>query len=583
MRRAALLGVLLGLLASRGEERLLERGLAWRRLAREAPRSALYLKAAATLPFPLAMALAVSAIGRFLAIHGVRRGPRPRRRLPSYPFDPGILQLVIGERHSQDGSRLEEPGWLVLPERGLLAGILVTGATGSGKTTSGHHPFTAQLIRIHAGDQARKLGGLVLDAKGNYAEFVRRQCVAAGREADYYEISLESGVRYNVLSRRDLDAAALAGHLSLLLENTGGRGIEPFWEREAQDLAAQCIRVIRLAKQAEPTLADLYRVATSPEAFEAWFREAERRATTPEARGELESVRFWLDAKFKGLDPRLRASIAAGLNGLCAVFDVPRIREVFCPEEKDEDFRGFDRLIAEGSIVAVRLPEGRLKTVAQIVGVLTKLNFFDAVLNRLAACEETGAGPGRAVFFVADEYDVFLSQPSDGVFFSKCREARCVSILATQSYESIEARLRNPHLAGHLLANLRTKVWLCAEDNLTARQAADLCGEVERQKTSRSRNATSRTAYSLLDGKLLATDGDQVGESSTVSPHREHLFPPRVFTTLGLHQAIVKAFDGEQALPPWCVYLKAIHEDPRISWFEGRREASGILGLKVGR
>jgi hypothetical protein len=583
MRRAALVGGLLGLLLGQGETRLLESGRAWRRLAREAPRAARFLRGAATLPFPLVGALALSAIGRFLAIHGVRPGRRLRRPLPPYPFDPERLELVVGERHAQDGTPVEAPGWLVLPEKGLLAGILVTGATGSGKTSSGHHPFTAQLVRIGANDRDRKLGGLVLDAKGNYAEFVRRQCVAAGREQDYYEISLESGIRYNVLSRKDLDATALAGHLMLLLENTSGRGIEPFWEREAQDLAAQCIRVIRLAKQAEPTLADLYRVATSPEAFLAWFEEAERRVATPAGKGELESVRFWLDAKYKGLDPRLRASIAAGLNGLCAVFDVPRIREVFCPEEKDEDFRGFDRLIAEGSIVAVRLPEGRLKTVAQTVGVLTKLNFFDAVLNRLSTAGEGGAGAGRAVFFVADEYDVFLSQPSDGVFFSKCREARCVSILATQSYESIEARLRNPHLAGQLLSNLRTKVWLCAEDNLTARQAADLCGEVERDKVSRSRNATARTAYSLLDGKLLATDGDQVGESSTVSQHREHLFPPRAFTSLGLHQAIVKAFDGERALPPWCVYLKPIHGDPRASWFEGRLGGSAILGAKVGR
>jgi hypothetical protein len=567
--RLLLVGALLGLVASLRTEQILRGSPEWVSLCAAAPGAARFLLIVTVIPFPWTALLALGGSERFLRFHGIRLGGVPASSLKPYPFDPERLQLVVGEMHAQDGSRSPSPRWLVLPEKGLLGGMLVTGATGAGKTTSGHYPFTAQLVRLHARDRERKLAGLVLDAKGNYAEFVKRQCHAAGRAEDYYEISLDSGVRYNVLSRKDLDATALAGHLGLVLENTGGRGVEPFWEREAQDLAAQCIRVIRLAKRREPTLADLYRVATSPEAFDAWFQEASQGVQNERERAELESLEFWLEAKYKRLDPRLRASIAAGLNGACSLFDVPHIRDVFCPQDDEEDFKGFERLIREGHIVSLRLPEGRLKTIAQIVGVMTKLNFFDAVLNRLG--EAAGGGPSRGVFFVADEYDVFMSQPSDGVFFSKCREARCISILATQGYESIEAKLKNPHLAGQLLANLRTKVWLCAEDNHTARQAADLCGEVEREKVSRSRNASSRAAYSLLDGKLLGTDGDQVGESSTTSLHREHVFPPRVFTTLALNQAIVKAFDGERALPPWCVYLKPIHADPNLSWFDQSR------------
>jgi hypothetical protein len=83
-----------------------------------------------------------------------------------------------------------------------------------------------------------------------------------------------------------------------------------------------------------------------------------------------------------------------------------------------------------------------------------------------------------------------------------------------------------------------------------------------------------------MDGKILAADSDQVGQSSTVTRQREHLFPPRCFTTLGLHQAIVKAFDGEEVLPPWLVYLKPVHENPNVSWFDqkGRRRRGRPLG-----
>jgi hypothetical protein len=84
----------------------------------------------------------------------------------------------------QDGSRSEQPGWLVLPEKGMYTGLLITGATGSAKTSAAQYPFTAQLIHLHADDPARKMGGLIIDAKGNYADFVRDQCVARGRRLD---------------------------------------------------------------------------------------------------------------------------------------------------------------------------------------------------------------------------------------------------------------------------------------------------------------------------------------------------------------------------------------------------------------
>ncbi|NKB16065.1 MAG: hypothetical protein HC774_02840 [Sphingomonadales bacterium] len=52
-------------------------------------------------------------------------------------------------------------------------------------------------------------------------------------------------------------------------------------------------------------------------------------------------------------------------------------------------------------------------------------------------------------------------------------------MIATQTYESFVAKLKNEHVAAQLIANLRTKIWLCAEDNYTARQAADLDHHVQ--------------------------------------------------------------------------------------------------------
>jgi hypothetical protein len=570
-------GAILGLLAAHRAPAWLAACEAWPDVVAKEPATAHYVSVLLVLPLPFVGAILMGALLNFAEVHGLAGPQRGRRRpLPPYPFDSNTTQLVIGETHYQDGSRSEQPSWLVLPEKGMYTGVLITGATGSAKTSAAQYPFTAQLIHLHADDPTRKMGGLIIDAKGNYADFVRDQCALAGRLGDYYEVSLTSGVRWNIVGRPDLNAAALGGHIADMIENVQGTSLaDPFWHQEAKDLASQVIRVLRLAEGREPTMATLYRAATSYEAFEDYVKLAEKRVTTSEQHDELASIKFWLEAKAAKLDAKLRASIAAGLNGVCSLFDDPKIREVFAPEPLFENFKGFDRLIEEGQIVALRVPKSQLKTVSTIVGTMTKLNFYDAVLNRLARAEHGAGDVGRGVFFVADEYDGYTTQPGDGDFFSKCREAKCCAVIATQTYESFVAKLKNEHVAAQLLANLRTKIWLCAEDNYTARQAADLCGEIERRKVSRSRNETARlSAFSFLDGAVIAADPGAVGEGVTISLRREHLFTPRAFTSLMVNQAIAKAFDGVRVLEPWVVYLKPMHENPELSWFD----TTGRLG-----
>jgi hypothetical protein len=177
-----------------------------------------------------------AAVARFVTEHvrGSTSGRRMTSRLPPYPFDPTREAAVIGEMHAQEGAQVEHPRWLVLPLEGLYGNVIGIGATGSAKTSSLAYPLTAQLLRIHAGDPQRKLGGLVMDPKGNYAHYVREQCALAGRADDFYEISLGGDVACNVLARPDLSAPALAGHFFDAVKNVQGESVhDPFWRQEA--------------------------------------------------------------------------------------------------------------------------------------------------------------------------------------------------------------------------------------------------------------------------------------------------------------------------------------------------------------
>jgi hypothetical protein len=576
----SLAGLLGGLALSGLQVRLAERSVAFQTLSREAPQAASFLRLFLILPFPPALAVVGLAVATYAEVKGwISRSPSKRSPLPRYPYDAAVTRLVLGELQNPDGTRSAKPRFLCLPEKGMYGGIFVCGATGSSKTKGAHNPFLAQLIRMHASDPSRKLAGLVIDAKGTDSDFVLEQCRLAGRKDDYYEISLRSGVRYNPLARADLSAPALGGHVGDVIANYEGQTVnDPFWREAAKDLATKVIQLIRLAEGREPTMVDLYKVSTSTDLFKAWLDAAEARVKGGKGdKRELASVRFWYEAKLASMDPRLRGSIAAGLNGLCALFDVPAIEKVFCPPAGEETFRGFQDALAHGLVVALRVPRSDLKNVAEVVATLTKLNFQDAVLGRLARDTEAPA-EDRPVFFVADEYDAIITQPADGIYLSKCREARACNVILTQSHESIVAKLRNEHVAEQLLGQLRTKIWLCAEDHYTARKAADLCGEVERPKESHARSESLRQgAYSYLDGKIVSGGPADVGESRTISLRREHRFNTWSFLSLRVNQAIAKVFDGIRVLEPTYLYLKPIFGDPNISWFDTPAEEGGGL------
>lgn len=514
--------------------------------------------------------LVLLGLVNFVEVHaGVEPGRRRRSgSLPPFPRDPKKTQLVLGEIHHQDGSRSDEPEWLILPEAGMYTGLLVVGATGRGKTSSALYPFLSQMIALHAADPKARFAGVFMDTKGNASDDVRKMCRAAGREEDFYEVRIPN-VRMNILNRPDLSSAALASHISDVIANVEGTSKDnAFWEMAARELATQALRVIRLAQDRPPTMDQLYRTS-SLKGYERRLQEAMARAAKLGAQGagELESLQLWFEDKFKGMDEKTRANIDAHLSGISFLFDEPQMRRYFCATPAEETFPGFDALIEQGKIVVLSFPKAELKKVGVTVATMAKLNYQDAVLSRLARATAANAPVGRGAFFVADEYDEFVT-PADGAFLSKCREARAVNILAIQGYPSLGAKMRDREVVEQLLGQLTTKVWFGVEDNETAEAAAKLCGKVDREKVSRTTGESSqRSAFSFLDRQSITEGTASASATTTRDVREEYLFPPRVFTSLERWQAVMKVFDGVRALPPWVVYTKPMHLDPNESWF----------------
>ena len=123
----------------------------------------------------------------FSGLYVLGAGKRRKQKihpLPPYPdpSDREDLYLVLGEIHHPTkivpGSN---PQWLTIPEKGLFTGIGIFGAVGTGKTSCCMRPFAEQLIAYQAHEPAKRIGGLVLEVKGDFCHQIREIARQHGR------------------------------------------------------------------------------------------------------------------------------------------------------------------------------------------------------------------------------------------------------------------------------------------------------------------------------------------------------------------------------------------------------------------
>lgn len=325
-------------------------------------------------------------------------------KLPPYPEPAGRKDLfvVLGElHHAKRPEPAPDPRWLVLPARGLFTGISVFGAIGSGKTSGCMYPFAEQILAYRANDPEHRIGGLVLEVKGDFCHKVRTLLTQNGRAADYLEISLNTSYRYNPL-HNDLDAYALAYGIASLLNNLFGRGKEPFWQQAYTNLVKFVILLHKVV-DGYVTLFDVYDGVINPDRLEELIRRGEERFRSdsllidPEAfmahpeltdepfdvdpglkrmrapltearrslleslnvsfevesrpgqgagagpdldtlREQFEAVKRWFFHDWLRIEAKLRTSIVEGISVFLSLFDDnPAMKRVFCPPKETYD------------------------------------------------------------------------------------------------------------------------------------------------------------------------------------------------------------------------------------------------------
>jgi len=595
-----------------------------------------------TTPF-----LAASLIASLLAIVGYRCPPSRRRRaLPLYPpaDTRPELMLVLGETHfARKPGRAPAPTWLTIPQRGLYTGIMILGAVGSGKTSACMYPYVQQLLRWRARDPTQKVGALILEVKGDFCSQVREILRDAGREADYLEVGLDTGVCYNPL-HNDLDPYALAYAVSSLLNNLFGKSKEPFWQQAYTDLLKFVISLRRIT-DGYTTLAEVYQyiveeakidknirslseqfknppevLSIGRERYQGGVRQAPwtlwapldeshvahpydaelesyladhtipfevktgNEAICANRRHRLDAIQRWYNNSWRKLDPRVKASIIEGIVVFLSLFDEnPAVHRAFCPPRsayavppkagEPRPLPPLEDLLETGHVLGLNFPVATNPALARGLGVMLKLDFQRAVLQRIP---QMAAAPGahwRDLLFVADEYHAFATvgetdPTGDERAFALSRQARLIPIVATQSISSLRSALGSDEAWRTLMQCFRTKLFLATSDEFTARTAAELCGRADRLKGRYSLTEAGQDAHvSLLTGSATAAR-QSLSASKTYMLESDYVFQPRIFMELPHAQAIALPYDGRDPLPAQYCYLKPHYLDVQTCYFD---------------
>ena len=585
--------------------------------------------------------------------------------------------IVIGEvHHPVDAREIFNPSWLTIPERGLYTGVAIFGAVGSGKTSACMHPFARQLLGWQAENPQKRAAALMLEVKGDFCHDIRRILIEAGRGKDYIELGMKSRWQWNPLSAWWLDSYSLAYTVSSLLNQLFGKGKEPFWQQAYTNLVRWIIELHRALPERWVTLQQVYRCAIDPELFAAKIEQAEawsdelnkgtvfvlselvgankmalaewvwKGAANPkeqravysrallkkldelkltyrvvwdpgpgdEVRERVEAVKRWFVNDWQTLDNKIKSSIVEGVSVFLAMFDMPDVAKVFCPDApemtgdpeaifvqaraamragkeaqepgaKPEDGEGekpaptpippggeariegprhlpsLHELIEQGKVLALNMPAGSNPALARAVGVMLKNAWLQALLMRPAKMKESPGVYFRPAVFICDEYQAFASvgedDPSgDEKSFALTRQCRCIPIVATQSISSLRSVLGSSEAWRALLQTLRTRIFLSLSDDASAKIASELCGQVAKIKGSYTISETSKRAeVSPLSGRA-GGGGGSIGATKSFREQREAVFHPRDFTLLSNCQAICLPYDGVQSLEARRVYLK---------------------------
>jgi hypothetical protein len=408
--------------------------------------------------------------------------------------------------------------------REAMAGVLILGAIGSGKSTG-----SGQLIAMSM--LLAGFGMLVLCAKPDEADVWEEYARRAGREADLIWFSADGPWRFSPLDyelNRDGSGAGqcenIVGLLYELLEfsdrsgRKGGRGEEGFWRKVVRQLLRNLVDLITMAK-GTVSVPDLYRLFVSaPKSLAevespAWRKrsfcfeclmEADRRPKSPEQAEDFSLVLDYFLQELPELDTKTRTNIGASFTSMVDLMNRGLLKKLF-----GGGTNVTPQAVEQGKILVIDLPVREFGDVGLFAAVLWKYCFQKSIERRNVLQSP------RPVGLWIDEAQNFLTE-YDYMFQSTCRGAKVATVLLSQNISNFYAALGGENgkaQADSLCANLNLKIFHANGDHVTNEWASATLGKSRQLLFNGNSQQGNQTAYDMLMGRGGSQSGAGFSES----------------------------------------------------------------------
>lgn len=185
------------------------------------------------------------------------------------------------------------------------------------------------------------------------------------------------------------------------------------------------------------------------------------------------------------------------------------------------------------------------KNLSKIIAAYLKLDFQTEVMSRIS-----NNSPIRKSVFISDEFHEYVTT-TDADFFAQCREAKCINIVATQSYTSIKNALKDESATKVILQNLINKLWFRTDDIFTIEEVQKQIGKEEKEKisTTISENA-KETKLNFITNNLMSRDSN-ISESYNKYTQNDYIYDTKFFSQdLETFSCLSFVSDGLKILTP---------------------------------
>jgi len=383
-------------------------------------------------------------------------------------------------------------------------GWLITGDTGSGKTSSGINQLAHQVFQNES-----KWGGLCIDEKGVYWETLAAMAKHYEREQDLIHLQIRADDtntqwtpphRFNLTGDRSIPFTTYAKFVVDTANSLGQGGDKGFFKSQAQTHIAHALEFLFELKR-PVTLAGAFQLLSNQDQIEEEIENLGNLLETP----RRIAVREHFKNRFLNQPEEQQGGVRETIGNYLQYFLTPEIAEVFCTGESTFNFAAID----QGKIILTTMQQ-KFQTERRYVNTFLKLLYYSHALRRFDKSKAARANDNLLILW-ADEAQRFMTASEDGTSDYNCvdviREAGATIVAAAQSTTSLVPPLGNDK-SRVLTLNLRNRLIFRAADEADAVQSADFLGKKRVVKRSWGYSAGKRN------------DNYSEAEEHKIKPHK---------------------------------------------------------------